>query len=117
MYTPCGINDHPRTQRFIEKCEDILFWNLKGCVSKGTERFLESVHKQMVKYPERYPTEKQATVIDQIHNDALDEMAREGRYAFHILPLRHKEKLSVEEPDALERPKSMPPLRLVDCSD
>ena len=105
MYAPCDIKEYPRTQRFIEKCEDILFWNLKGCVSKGTERFLESVQKQMVKYPERYPSEKQAAVIDQIYDAALDEMAREGRYAFHMLPLRCNDKLSIVEPDAIVSPK------------
>jgi hypothetical protein len=71
----------------------------------------------MIKYPERFPTPKQATVIDQIYDGALDEMEREGRYAFHMLPLRHKDKPTTSEPDVLKHPQPILPLRLVDCSD
>ena len=84
------------------------FWNLNGFVSKCAERFLESVHKQMIKYPERYPTEKQARVIDQIYDAALDEMAREGRYAFHMLPLRHTGRITEGEADLIAIPEDRP---------
>ena len=57
------------------------FWNLKDFVSKAGARFLESVHKQMVKYPERFPTEKQALVIDRIYDAALDEQFYEQAMA------------------------------------
>lgn len=98
------IREHAR---FIRKCEDVLFRNLRGFASKAAERFLSSVHKQMVKYPERYPTEKQAAVIDQIYNEALDELAREGRYAFYMLPLKHKGREFGHEADVLRRPEEM----------
>jgi hypothetical protein len=91
MYTPSDIEQFPRTGQFIRKCEDLLFWNLKDFVPEAGARFVESVHKQMVKYPERFPTEKQAVVIDRIYDAALDEMAREGRYALYMLPLKHRE--------------------------
>lgn len=108
MHASSNTNEHPRTERLIEKCEDILFWNLKGSVSTGTEQFLESVHKQMVKYPERYPTVKQALVIEEIYEAALDEMAREGRYAFYMLPLRHRGTPATNEPDTIACPPGRP---------
>jgi hypothetical protein len=101
MYTPSDIEQFPRTEQFIRKCEDLLFWNLKDFVSKAGARFIESVHKQMIKYPERFPTEKQARVIDRIYDAALDEMAREGRYAFYMLPLKHRDDLPEEERDVV----------------
>ncbi len=102
MYTPSDIEHFPRTERFIRKCEDLLFWNLKDFVSRAGGRFIESVHKQMVKYPERFPTEKQAAVIERIYDAALDEMAREGRYAFYMLPLTHRDDDPGEEEDVVK---------------
>jgi|GEM_PF-4555019 len=104
MRTPYDLADYPRTQGFIDKCEDILFWNLKGTVSASAERFVESVHKQMIKYPERFPTEKQAAVLEKIHEEAMDEMFREGWYALYTLPLRHGDTLATNTADAVVIP-------------
>ena len=92
MYTPSYIEQFPRTGQFIRKCEDLLFWNLKAFVPEAGARFIESVHKQMVKYPERFPTENQAAVIDRIYNAALEEMAREGSVRLLYAPVESQER-------------------------
>jgi hypothetical protein len=105
MYAMCDIEKYPRTERFVRKCEDLLFWSLKEFVPKAGARFITSVHKQMVKYPERFPTEKQAAVIDRIYDAALDELTREGRYAFYMLPLKHRADEPGDEADVVKLPE------------